>query len=265
MEQFGFRVEIHVSLRDGTSPVDTEAQWRRGCVVGYNPATARHLVLFDAPSASAQRRPFSVVRHEAVDLVGSSEWRRIPWAGNVLDAAADGGERARVRGSRSEKSYGPTCPGCAHPLGVGASAWLSCDTCGMHRPGMASSLRTHTIRYASAAGAAAPRVPRTAARRGVLQQHAASTAADRSASLTAHDIVEKVGLLYAGTASCAIYQRAVAALFAGTVQHFEHVPALLHGNFYSNLRRLELTPLQRRFANGRYAAPLNRLKRDGFT
>lgn len=133
------------------------AVWRTATVVGYLPSTEEHVVELDealTPTVleSADERlahPYEASKHSFhIDLLRASNWRRIPWPGNVLEATSFMGECAADPALRHLPfvEFGPPCPQCFCPLGTGARAWTKCEQCGLMEPGASYGKRFTGIR-----------------------------------------------------------------------------------------------------------------------
>lgn len=118
-----------------------------GTVIGYFPATQRHVILFDDDDKFLTNKSDDVVAPKTytVNLLASQNWRRIPWEGNVLDNLEECGERVKDANDLVN-AFGPNCPRCYNNLGVGALAWSSCAICKLNEPGVMWSLRLNETR-----------------------------------------------------------------------------------------------------------------------
>lgn len=120
---------------------------RYGTVIGYFPATQRHVILFDDDDKFLTNKSDDVVAPKTftVNLLSLQNWKRIPWEGNVLDDLEECGERVKDANALVN-AFGPNCPRCYNNLGVGALAWSSCGICKLNEPGVMWSLRLNEIR-----------------------------------------------------------------------------------------------------------------------
>ena len=120
---------------------------QHGTVVGYFPATQKHVVLFDKDDNFSTNQSADVVAPKTytMDLLDLKNWKRIPWRGNVLDESEECGERVQDA-SNLVNAFGPNCPRCYNNLGVGALAWSCCRICKLNEPGVMWSLRFNDIR-----------------------------------------------------------------------------------------------------------------------
>lgn len=152
-------------LYKALSSLSTKEDWkkaRKGTVVGFSPASLEHMILFDKEEdekgssepgkkrrstkdkewdEKERNKPF--VDPERVIwmcLNRSKNWRRITWKGNKLLAC---GEEVPILedGFTSVIGFGPPCPKCAAPLGIGVQAWSACRMCKIQEPGSMYSLR----------------------------------------------------------------------------------------------------------------------------
>ena len=134
----------------------TQVANRTGTVIGYLPASEQHVILFDdeaekARSAVHESGEFGVSSYIVQpklnygNLLKNKDWRRIPWNDNVLDSSNPVGETPETN-SDIPQPFGPECPRCVAPLGIGSSAWSRCGCCNLNEPGVLWSLRFANIR-----------------------------------------------------------------------------------------------------------------------
>lgn len=125
---------------------------RTGTIVGYDPLSEMHEVLFD--DSLSKKRSVDSFEHDdyhfplfkesntnRMNLCKRNDWERIPWDDHIINA--DGTEQPTDSFFMPSgiASYGPSCPRCQHNLGTGIQAWAYCKMCSLNEPGIQWSMR----------------------------------------------------------------------------------------------------------------------------